>query len=184
MKTIVTLGTLWIVTLSLLVPPAFAADECDPGDPDTLQVSWTAPCEDGTWLLDTSVGCRMWDWHPAPEDTVTWAGTCRHGSKEGHGVLQWFEHGRPIDRFEGTFRNNQRVGTGSYRWTDLDSFEGTYVAGLPQGRGTAYISGMPYTGMWKRGCVETAGKVIAINTPITSCGPSQGEVVATAPGRH
>ena len=169
------------VALSLLALPALAQDECDPGDPDTLQISWTAPCEDGAWLLDTVLGRRMWDWHPAPEDTVTWSGSCHRGSKEGKGILQWFEHGRKIDRFEGTYRNNQRVGPGSYRWTDRDSFEGTYSAGLPQGPGTIYISGLPYSGAWKRGCLETEGKVIAINTPITSCGPSQSQVVAAAP---
>jgi hypothetical protein len=181
-KTVQTLGTLLAIVLWAL--PALAAEECDPGEPDTLQVSWTAPCEDGTWLLDTEKGCRMWDWHPAPEDTVTWSGACRAGSKEGRGVLQWFEHGRPIDRFEGTYRNNQRVGAGHYRWTDLDAFEGNYAAGLPQGPGTAYISGRPYTGVWKRGCLEVGGKVIAIGTSIGTCGTSQSEVVAAAPAGH
>src|SRR5262249_36634550 len=31
---------------------AAAARDCDVVEPDSLQISWTAPCEDGSWLLD------------------------------------------------------------------------------------------------------------------------------------
>jgi hypothetical protein len=176
------LGTLSAFALSLVASGVFAEEECDPGEPDTLQVSWTAPCEDGSWLLDTEAGCRMWDWHPDPEDTVTWSGVCRAGLREGEGTLQWLEHGRPIDRFEGSYSRNERAGFGRYRWTDLDAYEGHYVAGLPQGAGTVYISGTPSKGVWNRGCLRVDDKVIAIGTSIGACGaPNPGEAVATVP---
>lgn len=176
------LSALTVIALSPVAPVAFAADECDPGEPDTHQVSWTAPCDDGTWLLDTQGGCRNWDWHPAPEDTVTWSGACQAGSKEGKGTLQWVEHGRPIDRFEGAYRRNERTGFGRYRWNELDAYEGNYVAGLPQGTGTACISGKPYTGLWHRGCLLADDKVIAIGTSIGACGAAvPDEAVAAAP---
>ena len=41
-----------------------AKPDCPPGEPDSLQISWTQPCDSGTWLFDTEAGCRMWDWHP------------------------------------------------------------------------------------------------------------------------
>jgi hypothetical protein len=73
--------------------------DCQLDEPDSVQISWNAPCESGTWLFDTETGCRMWDWHPDPEDIATWTGACPAGLKEGPGVVQWLEHGRSIDRF-------------------------------------------------------------------------------------
>ena len=46
-----------------------------------------------------------------PEDTATWSGSCPRGLKEGAGAVQWFEHGRPIDRFEGVFERGRRKGS-------------------------------------------------------------------------
>jgi hypothetical protein len=181
MKTFLVLGLLG--TMLLPLSAASAADAtCDPVEPDSLQVSWTAPCEDGTWLFDPENGCRMWDWHPAPEDTVTWTGACRAGVKEGKGSAQWYEHGRPIDRFDGTYRNGRRSGFGRYRWTPSETFQGQYAGGLPHGQGTIEIAGKSYTGRWNHGCLEVEGEVIAIGTSIASCGGRAGtEVVATAP---
>jgi hypothetical protein len=38
---------------------------CLHDEPDSVQISWEAPCQDGSWLMDTELGCRMWDWHNA-----------------------------------------------------------------------------------------------------------------------
>src|SRR5262249_34119257 len=85
---------------------------CFPVAPDSVQISWNTPCDGGSWLFEPDVGCRMWDWHPAPEDRTTWTGTCRAGALTGYGVVQWYEHGRPIDRFEGTFVRSRPPGPG------------------------------------------------------------------------
>ena len=119
------------------------AQPCDVVEPDSLQISWTAPCEDGSWLLDPrSAGCRLWDWHPAPEDGATWTGACPSDRKDGPGVVQWFEHGRPIDRFEGVYRHGKREGFGRYDWPAGQRFEGKYDADVPNGQGTVTIDGV------------------------------------------
>ena len=102
-----------LVASALLANGSVSAKEpgltaCLPDEPDSVQISWDSPCQDGTWLMDTELGCRMWDWHPAPEDTAFWTGACRAGLKEGRGVVQWLEHGQPIDRFEGSFVAGRR----------------------------------------------------------------------------
>ena len=100
-----------ILVLALtLAATATLARDCNVVEPDSLQINWTAPCEDGSWLLDPKTGCRLWDWNPAPEDTATWSGSCPRGLKEGAGAVQWFEHGRPIDRFEGVLRARKAEG--------------------------------------------------------------------------
>ena len=144
--------------------------ECPAEEPDSVQISWADPCENGNWLYDTVLGCRMWDWHPDPHDTVSWSGACPMGQKQGHGVLQWFEHGQRIDRFEGTYRNNRREGFGRYEWNEADHFEGLYVNGVPQGFGTARIAGEVFSGEWRNGCLRKGSRVVAIGVSRRSCG--------------
>ena len=144
-------------------------DDCSPAEPDSVQISWNTPCDSGDWLFEPGVGCRMWDWHPMPEDRVTWAGHCKDGAKSGHGIVQWFEHGRLIDRFEGTFDRGRRRGFGRYSWTPNDKFEGYYDADLPDGRGTITIDNVPYVGTWHHGCHAHHDKVIAVGVPLSTC---------------
>src|SRR5262249_55978418 len=76
-----------LLALALTVATAEPAKACDVLEPDSLGISWTAPCDEGRWLLDPQSGCRMWDWHPEPDDTSTWTGACPGGRKEGRGVM-------------------------------------------------------------------------------------------------
>ena len=145
-----------------------AKPDCPPGEPDSLQISWTQPCDSGTWLFDTEAGCRMWDWHPEPEDLVVWKGACHAGLPTGRGEAQWFEHGRPIDRFTGTYRDGKREGEGHYAGTRTSAS----TASMPTTCriGVAQIEGETLAGDWNKGCLSAGGKVAAIGVPRTSCG--------------
>ena len=160
---------LTLVLAATLAPAASSARECNVVEPDSLEISWTAPCEDGSWLLDPQTGCRLWDWRPEPEETATWSGTCPGGLKEGAGVVQWFEHGRPIDRYEGAFERGRRKGFGRYYWPAGQRFEGYYHADLPNGQGTLTIDGVSFAGTWRRGCLAHKDKLIAIGVPLGTC---------------
>jgi hypothetical protein len=143
--------------------------DCPSVEPDSVQISWTDPCENGDWLFDTKLGCRMWDWHPDLKDKAVWSGACPGGKKEGLGTLQWYEHGQRIDRFEGTFHDGKRVGLGRYSWNDANSFEGQYVNDLPHGPGTARLAGVVFAGEWRNGCFTANEKTVAIGVPRRSC---------------
>ncbi|HSS85581.1 MAG TPA: hypothetical protein VLL30_17620 [Reyranella sp.] len=156
---------------------------CPPSEPDSLQISWTQPCDTGNWLFDTEAGCRMWDWHPEPEDTVVWKGACHAGLPTGGGEAQWFEHGRPIDRFTGTYRDGKREGEGHYVWNENVRFDGLYADDVPQGYGVAQIEGETLAGEWNKGCLTAGGKVAAIGVPRTSCGPAEGPKKGKVAGR-
>ena len=159
------------------VASATMQPDCLSDEPDSLQISWVQPCEEGDWLLDTQAGCRMWDWHPDPKDRGVWNGTCPGGKKDGRGVVQWFEHGQPIDRFVGTFRNGKREGFGRYVWTSEASFEGHYANDVPNGFGTATLLGESFSGTWKNGCFSNDSRVVAIGVARSSCAavPAQAE---------
>lgn len=170
-------GTVLVLSAPVLaqnIALAPAKADCPPGEPDSLQVSWTAPCDTGDWLFDTQTGCRMWDWHPEPEDKAVWKGACHAGLPNGLGEAQWFEHGQPIDRFVGTYRNGKREGRGEYAWNDKVRFEGNYADDVPQGQGVVRIDGVVLSGDWSKGCLAKAGKVVAIGVPRSSCPPATG----------
>lgn len=155
---------------------ASARSACPSEVPDSLQISWTQPCNEGDWVLDTEVGCRMGDWHPDTNDRAMWSGACPGGIKNGQGVAQWYEHGQAIDRFEGTFRDGKREGLGRYVWTPEVSYEGLYANDLPNGLGTATVLGESFSGIWKNGCLEKKGRVVAIGIERSSCsGSAQAE---------
>jgi hypothetical protein len=152
------------------VAMATSRPSCPPEEPDSLQISWTAPCDSGTWLLDTRAGCRMWDWHPEPADKVVWKGGCKAGLPDGSGEAQWTEHGRPIDRFIGTYRSGKREGEGHYVWNETVRFDGRYAGGVPQGPGVLKIDGETFAGDWQAGCLASDdGRVVAVGVPRTSC---------------
>ncbi len=143
--------------------------DCAPAEPDSVQISWTAPCDGDGWLFDTETGCRMSDWHPEPEDRVTWSGACSAGLKHGKGIVQWTEHGQAIDKFEGTYRFGRREGFGRYVWNENHRFEGNYADNVPDGHGTLQIAGETLAGQWHNGCFKDGGRVVAIGVPRTSC---------------
>jgi hypothetical protein len=87
--------------------------------------------------------------------------------------VQWHEHGRPIDRFEGVFRHGKREGPGRYDWPAGQVYWGAYVGDLPRRPGTVTIGGVSFTGTWRRGCLAQGGKRIAICVPLSSCGGAQ-----------
>jgi len=162
----------------LFAGPAFAQQlamaqpfaNCAPEEPVSVQISWTAPCDNGNWLMDTEAGCRMWDWHPNPDDKATWSGGCKDGLKDGQGVVQWSEDGLPIDRFEGVYRQGKREGLGRYAWNDKNRFEGQFANDVPNGYGTVKLEGETFAGDWRDGCLSERGRVVAIGVPRVSCG--------------
>jgi hypothetical protein len=147
--------------------------DCLPIEPDSVQISWNTPCDSGSWLFEPTVGCRMWDWHPDRTDTTTWTGGCKDGILTGYGVVQWYEHGRPIDRFDGTFVAGRRQGPGRYRWNEADWYVGFYDNDVPNGLGTAHIAGQTFSGQWRAGCFRQGVLTVAIGVPRKSCEETQ-----------
>jgi len=81
-----------------------------------------------------------------------------------------FEHGLPIDRFEGTYIAGRRDGLGRYEWNDHDRFYGNYANDLPNGFGSASIAGEAFIGDWSNGCLRSNDRTVAIGVHRASCG--------------
>lgn len=170
-------STMLVAAIQFAAGPALAQElamapprhDCPSQAPDSVEISWMTPCQEGDWMLDTQSGCRMWDWHPDPKDRAVWSGTCSSGKKDGRGTVQWFEHGQRIDRFEGTYRDGQRKGFGRYVWNPENSYEGQYVNDVPNGFGTATLMGEAFAGEWKNGCLRQGSRLIAIGVERKTC---------------
>src|SRR5579863_3879779 len=72
--------------------------------------------ETGAWSLDTAQGCKLWNPHPQPGETVRWSGACANGFAQGRGAAQWFRGNLPFEADEGEWRAGRQVGYGTQVW--------------------------------------------------------------------
>ena len=98
------------------------------------------------------------------------------GEKKGAESCNGSSMADPIDRFEGVYRRGKREGFGRYDWPTGERFEGTYADDLPNGRGTATIDGVSFSGTWRRGCLVLGDKRIAIGVPLGTCGGRRASI--------
>lgn len=144
------------------------------------------------WIADARTSCRVWNPIPQPNETITWSGSCQNGLAMGRGVLQWFESGRPSERYEGEYRDGKQSGRGVYTWPDGDRYEGEWRDdkasgrgvetsangdrydgewrdGKPNGIGQAVISSSVYNGFWTNGCFKDGNRQAAWGVALSSC---------------
>ncbi len=119
------------------------------------------PPADG-WIVDGKTGCRIRNPTPQPRESVTWSGGCPNGAAEGTGVLQWFDDGRPTDRYEGEMRDGWENGRGIATSTMIaDRYDGEWREGWRHGRGIYdFASGDRYEGDWFEGSRTGRGTMV------------------------
>jgi len=144
----------------------------------------------GDWIADTKTGCKVWNPHPSPGETVNWSGTCKDGFAEGKGFLNWLRGGKPYERDEGAWHSGRQSGEGSQTWPG-GHYSGQLADGLPHGQGLlvsgeaqyngAFLNGVPngqgtlinpsgsYSGSWQGGCLNDGKKRAAFGVSLTSC---------------
>jgi hypothetical protein len=134
------------------------------------------------WIRDGTTGCRVWNLHPRPDETIRWSGACTYGLAQGRGVLQWIVNGelRESDegefrggkgqgwfvtistdgyRYEGERRDSERHGRGTATFANGDRYEGEWREDNYDGRGTfVWASGTRYEGEWQNGKPNGWGK--------------------------
>lgn len=70
------------------------------------------PAKTPGWIADTKTGCKLWNPSPQAHETIRWSGGCDGGYAQGKGTVQFYENGRPGDRFEGEYQAGKRNGHG------------------------------------------------------------------------
>ena len=144
----------------------------------------------GAWSADAKNGCRIWDPHPQPQQSITWSGQCVNGFAEGRGRLQWFKDGVLFETDEGAWYQGRQMGNGSQIWplgnyqgglrdgepaghgvlTLGDArYEGEFSNGRPDGVGTLQNSSGTFQGMWKNGCFRDDKRKASMGVPLPLC---------------
>jgi hypothetical protein len=78
------------------------------------------------WIADAKTGCKVWNPAPQARETIRWSGGCEGGYAQGKGVLQWYENGRPGDRYDGEYQAGKRNGHGTVTMSNGKRIEGDW----------------------------------------------------------
>jgi MORN repeat len=146
--------------------------------------------ETGAWILDTGGGCKVWNPHPQPNETIRWTGACPNGMAQGHGAAQWFRGSLPFETDEGEWREGRQSGFGTQVWP-TGRYDGELADGEPNGHGTLIVQGVRYEGelrngkpngvgtlvnvsgsfrgIWKDGCLLDTRQKAAFGVPLSAC---------------
>lgn len=128
---------------------------------------WAAPafaeavqCPGGAagWTEAEGSRCKLWNWCPNGQETVTWSGACVDGFADGAGVNQWFHAGALVERYEGTMRAGKVDGRGSNTFATGERYEGQWRDGQRHGRGVLVnADGSRYEGEWRDNAASGRG---------------------------
>jgi hypothetical protein len=110
----------------------------------------------GGWITDASAGCRVWNPHPQPNESVHWSGACANGFAEGRGAAQWFHSNLPFESDEGEWRAGRQAGYGTQVWPS-GRYDGELASGEPHGHGVMIVQGARYEGDFRNGRPDGAG---------------------------
>ena len=89
---------------------------------------------------DSQSGCKVWKPNLQPNESVTWSGDCADGYASGNGTARWSSVGKELLTYEGTFRAGVLQGKGVMTAAGGDRYEGNYKDGKRDGRGV-YTTG-------------------------------------------
>ncbi|HEY1503107.1 MAG TPA: hypothetical protein VGF92_02340 [Stellaceae bacterium] len=78
----------------------------------TAPVALAQPGKTANWIADSKTGCKLRNPSPQAHETIRWSGSCEGGYAQGKGTVQFYENGRPGDRFEGEYQAGKRNGHG------------------------------------------------------------------------
>jgi hypothetical protein len=144
----------------------------------------------GGFVADLKSGCKVWNPHPQPNETVSWSGNCVNGLAQGPGALQWLNNEKPYERDQGEWNEGRQLGRGTQDWGS-GRYDGELVNGEPQGKGALTLrssryegefrGGKPngsgavtnlegvFTGIWRNGCLVGDKRRIAFGVSSSTC---------------
>lgn len=95
-------------------------------------------------IMKTDEGCAINNPLPKDGESVSWSGGCVNGLADGYGVLQWYLHGKPTDRYVGEYQAGRIHGVGQYVWRDGVVHTGSWKDDRVDG-----FAEIVFTGLWQ-----------------------------------
>jgi MORN repeat len=149
-----------------------------------------AQAQAGAWITDTGAGCKVWNPHPQPNESVHWSGACADGLAQGRGAAQWFRNNLPFETDEGEWGAGRQAGYGTQVWPS-GRYDGDLVDGEPHGHGVMIVQGTRYegefrngrpngagtltdgygsfSGAWTNGCFRDGSRKASFGVPLSTC---------------
>jgi hypothetical protein len=119
----------------------------------------------GGWMADPATGCRVWNPHPQPNESVKWSGPCENGLAHGRGTVQWLKGNINFERDEGEWREGRQTGEGTQVWPS-GRYEGSILNSEPHGRGVLTLQGLRYQGEFRSGKPNGTGAMMNLSGEI------------------
>jgi hypothetical protein len=157
---------------------------------DAAAAQQAAAQQAGAWITDMSAGCKVWNPHPQPGETVHWFGFCANGFAHGRGAAQWVRNSLPFETDEGEWRSGRQAGYGTQVWPS-GRYDGNLVDGEPHGHGVMIVQGTRYegefrnsrpngagtltdghgsfSGAWTNGCFRDGSRKASFGVPLSAC---------------
>ena len=92
----------------------------------TSAIAQSQPGKPPAWIADSKTGCKVWNPSPQAHETIRWSGGCQNGYAQGKGTLEWFENGKPGDRYVGEYQEGKRNGHGVVTMSNGTRIEGDW----------------------------------------------------------
>jgi hypothetical protein len=112
----------------------------------------------GALVADPDSGCKVWNPHPLPEETVSWSGACVDGLAHGPGSLRWLRGAKTLEKDDGEWSKGRQTGRGTQDWNS-GRYDGELANGEPRGRGIMTLSSARYEGEFRDGKPNGEGTV-------------------------
>ena len=123
------------------------------------------------WTPDAKTGCRVWNTEPAPNETLSWSGGCVNNMADGRGILQWYDNGKPSDRYEGELKAGRHSGYGASAYANGNRYAGMWLNDKAHGQGVyTRRDGSVYDGQWVNGCFNKDGRKASVGASGKDCG--------------
>lgn len=104
----------------------------------------------GNWMISTDSGCKIHNFEPQPNESVTWSGKCVNGYAHGNGEMRWYVNNELQGSYTGNYHQGGIYGKGTIKYTTGAEYVGDLQNHKRHGNGTMkYTDGVEYTGDWQ-----------------------------------
>lgn len=94
----------------------------------------------GEWITDTKSDCKVWNFNPTINQTITYKGNCVGGKANGTGAITWYKNGKKTGLSKGEYIDGKSNGKCSYTGYENEKMtryiEGECKDGLLHGKGS------------------------------------------------
>ncbi len=87
------------------------------------------------WIQDAANGCKIWNPHPQPGETIEWYGSIETNTACGYGMAVWKQKGKETENVSGQWKKGKPDGYAVWNSANGAQYAGEWKNGVKQGYG-------------------------------------------------